>query len=439
MKLNIKKYKNDPVFKNIIWLFSEKIFRLSINFCIGIWLAKYLGPSDFGVLNYALAIAVIIGAFSELGLSSLITKELVEKVEQRNVILGTSFVLRLIISIFMITATITIVSYSHYDYTSKVLIFIFSFIIVAQTVDVIDLWFQSAILSKYTVLARNTGLFLSSIIKVILIFNNASIYYIGVAILLEYVFTSLILVYYYRKTNDKIGRWKYDYQVAKYMITSSWPLIFSTVATMVYLKTDQIMLKQLIDNHEVGIYSVVVKLTEVWYFVPNAIVTSLYPSLVLLKNSNHLAYNEKLQKIFDLLFMISFSVALPISLFSNQIINLLYGNQYAESGPVLTIQIWTAIFIFSSILVNRWLINENLLIFTFISSGLGAIINVALNIILIPKYGAIGSSYSTLVSYIFSTIIFCFFSKKTRNLGYMVLKSYVYPFRILYNKLIKIS
>lgn len=430
MKL-INKLKSNPVAQNASWMIFEKLFRLGLNFIVSIWIAKYLGPSDFGLLNYALAIAVIFGAFSELGLSSLITKELVEHPENKNKILGTSFIVRLVSSIFIIILIFTVVSYSNTDQYTKLLIIILSIIILAQSVDVIDLWFQSIVKSKYTVMSRNIGLFLSSILKIIFILYNLNIVFIAVAFLSEYIFTAGLLILYYKKKDKGELKWIFDKTTFKYLLKSSWPLFFSTVATMIYLKTDQIMLKQLKGNHEVGIYSVVVRLTEVWYFVPNAIVASIYPSLIQLRKFDKEKYFNKLQKIFDFLFMLSISLVIPISLFSSQIVNLLFGYDYLESGPVLSVQIWTSIFIFSSVLLNKWLINENLFIFTFISSLTGALTNVLLNFYLIPRYGALGSSYATLISYIFSTVVFCFFSRKTIYIGIIIIKSYFFPFRFI--------
>jgi O-antigen/teichoic acid export membrane protein len=176
-------------------------------------------------------------------------------------------------------------------------------------------------------------------------------------------------------------------------------LMLSGIVVMIYMRIDQIMIKHMINEEAVGYYAVAVRLCEAWYFIPVTLCNSIFPAIVNAKNVSEEFYNNRMQKLYDLLTWLAIGIAVPVTVFSSQIIQLLFGNEFSAASPVLTIYIWAGVAVFLGVASSQYLINENLTKLSFIRSFVGMVINVALNFILIPEYGIIGSAVATLVSY----------------------------------------
>lgn len=173
----------------------------------------------------------------------------------------------------------------------------------------------------------------------------------------------------------------------------------------------------------VGIYSVAVMLSEVWYFIPMAIVSSVAPSIIAAKKISEKVYYERIQKVFDLMALIAYSIAIPMTFLSSWIILLLFGENFAGAGPVLAIHIWAALFVFLGVAASPWRLNEGLMKFSLVTTPTGAIINVALNFILIPAYNVVGAAIATLVSHFVSAILVLFIIQRTRKIIFIMVKS----------------
>jgi O-antigen/teichoic acid export membrane protein len=200
----------------------------------------------------------------------------------------------------------------------------------------------------------------------------------------------------------------------------------------VNLKVDQIMLKWMSGNRDVGYYAVAVTLSEAWYFIATAIVTSVFPSLIEDRKANRAVYQKRLQKIFDILFLLALAVAVIVTIFSRLLVKTLYGDVYLYSANILTIHVWAGLFAFMRQLFSRWLIMEGLLKYSLFSHGFGAFLNVILNALLIPRLGGIGAAIATLFSYAGSSYLALFLSRPTRPIAYMMSRSLFSPFRIGY-------
>jgi len=189
------------------------------------------------------------------------------------------------------------------------------------------------------------------------------------------------------------------------------------------------MLSQMTTDTIVGIYSVAVRLSEVWYFIPIAIVSSFFPSLLKAKAQGIEIYHSKLQKIYDLLVYIALILAIPITFLGTPFIKLLYGDAYEEAGQILSIHIWASVFIFMRSLLSKWLIAENLFVFSFVTHTSGAVVNILLNLILIPQLGGIGAAIATLISYATASYFSLFLNSKTWDMAMMMTKALIVPIR----------
>jgi O-antigen/teichoic acid export membrane protein len=297
--------------------------------------------------------------------------------------------------------------------------------------ETLNIWFHSQTNSKYSVYARSGASLIISIVNLALIACSASIILFSITYSLEIALTALILCIIYSRTGGHISAWRANCQKAKKLLSQSWILILSGFFSLVYLKVDQIMLRWMIGAAEVGIYSVAVNLSEVWYFLPTAITLSVYPTLLEEKRNHEDGYLSKIQKTFDVLFLLSLSVALMVSVVAKPSIQLLYGDAFLKSSYVLMIHIWAGVFIFMRALISRIILIENLLVFSLMTHLAGAIVNVVLNLLLINKYASYGAAVATLLAYATASYFSLFFHLRTRPYAIMMSLSILAPVRLL--------
>jgi len=202
---------------------------------------------------------------------------------------------------------------------------------------------------------------------------------------------------------------------AKKLMIDAWPLIFAGMVVSVYMKIDQVMLKEMLDAKAVGVYAAAVKLCEAWYFVPTAVIASLFPAIIKARKNSETLYEEKVQKLYDLMVWVAVAVALPTTLFADWVILILYGADFQEAADVLKMYIWAGVFVSLGVASSKWLIAENLERYSFYSTLLGAILNIVCNFYLIPIYGIRGAALATLISYGTAAYLSMALFEKTRN------------------------
>lgn len=420
------------IFFNSGWLMLEKIVRLFSAIIIGILVARHLGPENFGILSYALSIISFLGTFTYLGLSGLIIKEIVNKPDEKNIILGTTFYLKLFGGIIALIIVIIISYFIHIPFETEFwVLIIIGFSLLARPFETIEHWFYSITKAKHLVIAKSIAFITTSLLNVIFVLLGMSVIFFAIAASLEFFLIALFLVVAYHIKNNNLLNWRFNFTKAKILISQSWIIILSGFLALINLKVDQVMLRWLINSHEVGIYAVAVRISEVWYFIPTAIAVSAFPRLLELRKQNNQIYTEKLQNIFDILFIISLFIAIFTSIFAKPIIPFLFGMEYNLSANILIIHIWAGIFMFMRALFSKWVFIEDALLFSLISHGSGAIINIILNLLLIPYYHGIGAAIATLFSYAVSSYFFLFFHKKTRSVASMMNNSFLLPIRLL--------
>ena len=241
------------------------------------------------------------------------------------------------------------------------------------------------------------------------------------------LFDSFVLaigfLYFYLHNNLSLKKWVFDRNIAKSLLKDSWPLILSGLAIMVYMRIDQVMINAMLNDEAVGQYAAAVKLSEIWYFIPMVIASSLFPAIINAKKQSEELYYARLQKLYDLMVWLAIAIALPMTFMSNWIVNLLYGNAYNQSGSVLMIYIWAGVFVFLGVASGKWFLNENLQLLSFFRTFYGMIINIILNIFLIPKYGIKGAAFTTLISYFIAGLLFDFINNKTQKVFFMKLNT----------------
>jgi len=220
-----------------------------------------------------------------------------------------------------------------------------------------------------------------------------------------------------------IKEWQFRFQRAKELLSESWPLLLSGVAVLIYMRIDQIMIGQIVGDVSVGHYSAALKLSEVWYTIPIAIMNSATPIITKTYTSDLNQYNKRIQKLFNLMTLIGLTLAIPTTFLAPLIIQIIYGNEYLISASILSIHIWTSIFVGWGLLKDMILVTQNLIKIVLVTTVVGAICNVLLNLIFIPHYFGVGAAWATLISQIFSVSIVLLFFKQTKMFTKMQLKS----------------
>ncbi|WP_298766063.1 flippase [uncultured Polaribacter sp.] len=408
-------------FKNTSWLFTEILLRTIVTLFIGVWVARYLGPSSFGLFSYAQSFVALFAVIATLGLNSIVVRELVANKIAPGKIIGTAFVLKLIGAITTLLLLGIAIIFTENSKSTNLFIFIIASATIFQSFNVIDFYFQSKVLSRYVVFANIFSLLVSSIIKVYLILSSASLISFVWVVLFDSIVLATGYIYMYSKNNLYFNDWKFDSLIAKNMLRDSYPLIIAGVINSVYMKIDQVMIKDILNDIDVGYYSAAVKLSEAWFGVGVIICNSLFPAILNSKKISTDFYYKRIQKLFVFLIVISYLLSVFVYVFSDYIVLSLYGEDFYKTSNVLSIHIFSAIFVYLGVSSGRWLISENKAFLNLSRNIAGLIVNITLNFILIKDYGIIGAAYASLTAYILAFYVFDLFLKDTRKI--FILKS----------------
>ena len=388
------------VLGNSTWLFMDKILRMGFALVIGVWVARYLGPERFGLLNYTIAYASLFGAIAALGLDGIVIRELVTYREKSDVILGSAFALKVIgSSITFVIAVATIAVLRRGETLTLWLVALAAGAFVFQSLNVIDLVFQSRVQSQYTVYATNGAFLLMSLTKIVLLLVAAPLIAFGWTGLGEAALAAVFLMIAYRAKSMTIWKWRASLPVMRNLLKASWPLMLSGISISIATRIDQVLIGQMLNDRQVGLYSVAARVAEIWYFIPIGIAGSAFPLLIESKKQSEELYYQRLQKLYTPLVLLAIAVSLAMTFLSTHVIRLLYGATYAGSARVLTILIWSGVPISFGCIWSNWMLIENRTKMMFFFQANAAIVNIILNIILIPRFGIMGSAYATLISY----------------------------------------
>ncbi|MCW8194216.1 flippase [Proteobacteria bacterium 005FR1] len=416
---------------NTSWSVGSKFLNIGAGFLVTVLVARYLGPEEFGVLSYAISLTAIFAAAGQMGLAGLVVREIVADPPRQTVVLGTVAWLKLAgmaVAFALLIAFSAL--YEGLETEEFLLLLILASALFFQPADVADYWFQAHLQERYTALARTGALLASSLAKVALVVGGAGLLALGVAHAAQAVIAAVLLFAFYKAVSGRtFTTWKFDAAEAKNLLKQGWLVYLGSILAVVNLKIDQVMLKWYIGSDEVGIYAVAAQLSEAWYFIPTAIVASFFPKLIQLKSSDPAAYHQRLQQLFDMLFLLAAATAVGVYLISTPLVKVFFGENYLKSAIILNVHIWAGIFVFMRALFSRWILIEHALAFSIITQGLGALTNIGVNMLLIPRFGGLGAAVATLFSYAMSSYLALLFHEKTRPVFYMMTKSMLIPVR----------
>jgi O-antigen/teichoic acid export membrane protein len=416
------------VVSNVGWQIGDNILRMGVGLLISVWVARYLGPAQFGLLSYVLAFVALFSPLATLGLDDIVVRNLVRDPESRDETLGTAFLLKLIGgAVSLLAALGAIFLLRPGEQLSHWLVTIIAAGAVFQAFHAIEFWFNSQVQAKYPVLAKNAAFILCALVKIGLILGGASLTAFAWIGTLEIAAGSAGLVIAYRNRGYRLRRWKISLEKARFLLKDSWPLLFSCIVIVIYLRIDQVMLGEMAGIEAVGIYSVAVRLAEVWFFFSAAVYWSVLPSLVEAKATSDALFYERLQKYYNLMALAAYGIAIPVTLSANWLVLTLFGAPYAEASLMLSVLIWTNLFIYLDSARSAFFNAMNWYRLYLVTLALGAGLNVLLNLFLIPRYGGLGAVIASCISYWFAAHGACFLYKPLHKTGWMLTKAIFYP------------
>jgi len=413
------------IINNLGWLFFDKILRMGMGLLVGVWVARYLGPEQFGLLSFATAFVGLFGAIATMGLQDIVVRDIVRDPGGKEETLGTAAVLQFlggIIAYGLILATIFWLRAD--DTLAKAIVAILGTMMLFKASEIAAYWFESQVSSKYTVWVQNSVFLVFAAIKVGLILQNAMLVTFAWTMIAEALVVALFMLVMLDLHGPRLSRLSISFNEAKTLLSNSWPLLLSGIAVLIYMKIDQIMLGQMIGDEAVGIYSAAVRVSEVWYFIPMAIVASVFPAILEAKKNSEKHYHERLQHLYDLMVWLAIVVALPMTFLSTAIVTLLFGDAYAQAGSVLAIHIWAAVFVFLGVASGKWFLAENRQILSLQRTVFGAIANIIFNLLMIPKFGVLGSAWATVLSYAIAAMFADLAQSETRRMFLMKISAF---------------
>ena len=411
---------------NSLWQISEKILTMLLSIVISGVIARYLGVEQYGLVNYVISVVSLFTAFSTLGMEKITIQDIVSQKDKEEVILGTSFIIRLIGGIVLIIISqITLYLLNGAVLIYQILGIIMGFCMVFKAFEVIEYYLQAHMNLKIVSVIRFTTAIIVAIAKVLVVLCDWGVIGFVLTYLVDAV-TAGMLFYIYYKIN-RYKKWKFSKGYAKKLLARCWYIAIAGLLSTMYMRIDQVMLgKMLTDTTENGIYSAAVRIAEMWYFIPSAIVASFQPNINARKKANdEEGYINLIQQLYDIVAIIGIAFGISITCFGWLAIDILYGTAYLQASRVLMVMAWAGLFATLGTARSIWLINENLQKYTIIYTLTGAITNVVLNYLLIPSLGALGAAITTLISQIVADLLTLMAFKKTRKSSIMILKQFL--------------
>ena len=413
-------------FKNTSWLFSENILKMGVGFFVIIALSRYLGPENFGVLSYAQSFVAAFVAFSTLGLEVVLVRELTKNKDKTDIILGTAFVLKIIASLFALVLVIVINLFIE-DKTATLMTNIIATILIFQSVNLgFDTFFQAHVISKYSVIAKTTVYLIGAVTKLLLIYFDADLIYFAYVLVFDSLGVFIGYLYIYKLQKRSVLTFRFDKKLAVDLLKSGWPMMLVAMAVFFYTKIDQIMIKHLLDNEAVGYYAAAVRVSELFYFIPLLITQSVFPKIVQEKETNNREqYFKLLLNLYKIVFWVSLPIVMGVLFFNEIIISILYGESFAKSAQILSVLTFALILVSIGSVSTKILYVEHYEKKYLKRSIFGVFVNVGLNFLLIPVYGAVGAAFATLATLFMIHYIYDIFDKDLWKFYHLKIKCFI--------------
>lgn len=409
---------------------GQSVFTLGLLFVVNAVVARYLGAEAFGLLSYTLAIAAILAVFGQFGLDNLVVRELVGRDSDERQILGTGFVLRAIACAF---ASIAMIAFGHFTSSSvaeQQLFFLAALFFLAMPLLISDLWLQAHEKARSSSISQAIGQIVSAIAKLMFVLSAANLAMFGLGNAIQALVASG-LAYYFCRLNGSppITKWQFSFPLAKKLVPEGCTYFLGALLGIIYLKIDIVMLRWMVGAQEVGLYSVAAQFSEAFYFVPGAILAATFPALVRLKENSGPIYQARFRQIMDVMLWSSLAAMALVAAVGPVAISLLFGSSYEGASLILILHVFAMPFIFMGTAFVRWLLVERYTMIILLTQGIGAIVNVLLNLVLIPAMQGRGAALATVLSYMVAYYLAVGLHPRTRPIFFMMSSALFKPWQ----------
>ena len=271
---------------------------MGVGLFVSVWIARYLGPEEFGLLNFATAFVALFGAIAGLGLRGIVVRDIVHDLASKEEILGTAAVLQFVGGLIAYAISLGVIFWLRPDdVLAKVLVAILGSMMLFKVSEVAVYWFESQVLSKYTVWVQNVSFLIFTAIKVVLILNQAPIIAFAWAAMAEALMAALLLGVMLGVKGPGLRRLQVTLTRAKSLIKDSWPLLFSGILVSINLKFDQIMITEIVGEEANGMYAVAAAIPQLIIGLLLLLEKSLYPTNIASFNGELCSLQQSLIKI----------------------------------------------------------------------------------------------------------------------------------------------
>ncbi len=413
-------FRNKTV-KNAGYLIVGKVIQMAFALVISLLTARYLGPSNYGLINYASAYTGFAAAVCTLGINNVLVKEFIDHPGDEGMVIGTTLGLRAISSLLSALAIAAITFVVDADEpTTKLVVVLASVGVIFQISETFNYWFQSRLESKVTAIATLVAYLISSAYKVYLLIAGRSVEFFVLVSSLDYLCLGIILLSQYKKRTNSAIRFSWNY--GKNLLGKSYHFIFSGLMISIYAQTDKLMLKHMIGQTENGYYATAVAVCGMWCFILSAVIDSVYPSIMeAAKVNNETLFRKRNVQLYAIVFYLSAFASLCFTVLARPVILILYGESYLPAAAPLRIITWYTAFSYLGVARNAWVVAKDRQKYLFRIYAASALANVVLNYLLIPSLGASGAAVASLAAQVFTTLIVPFFIKDMRENSMLML------------------
>lgn len=408
---------------NTSWIIGSRIAQMVLGLIVASLTARYLGPSNFGLINYAAAFANFFTCFCTLGINGILVKELLDKKEQNGELLGSAIVLRLASSaLSLITITLLVAALNPDEPTTIVVAALHCMTLIFQAFDTIGYWYQSQLMSRVSSICSLIGYVAMSVYKIFLLATQKSIEWFAVSNALDTLIIGLLLVITYIKFGEQ--KLRFTWKTGKYLLANSYHFILSGLAVAVYGQISSILLKHMMDETAVAFFTSATSISGLWAFVLSALIDSARPIIVESRAQSMELYRKRLVQLYSAVLYLSFAVAIAMNLFGDVVIRILYGESYMPAMEPLRILTWYTGFSYLGVARSIWLVCEGKQRYEKILAMLGAITSVVLNVVLIPLLGIRGAAVSALLTQLSTNFLYVLAFKPLRENGILILRAF---------------
>lgn len=398
---------------NVSWLIAGRVFQMLLSFVITMITARYLGPSNYGIINYIGSFCALFTPVCTLGFNEIIVKELVDGKDCQGEIIGTMLVLRLVSSLLAIISIVFMVGVLNEGSRLYISIAFFqSFALLFNSLETLNYWYQYRLESKKTTIISSAAFFFMSVYKVFILIMKKSVVWFAASSTLEVFFIAIIVFWQYKK--DSGPSLSFSREMIKRLLSKSYNFILSGFMVAMYGQMDKVMLKQLMTETEVGYYSAALSLCNYWPFILSAIIASARPIIMELHNIDVEQYICKLRQLYAAIIWIGFIMAGFISAFAKYLILIVYGEKYLDAIGILRIIAWYTSFAYLGVARSIWLLSEGHQKYEKYLAACGALSNLVLNYIMINAWGAKGAAFATLLTQMLTNFFIPFLFRDLR-------------------------